>query len=467
MTYLCHSLKTDNHLTKHIGNKMNISKTNTDALNATITVQIAEADYRPSVEKALENMRKNATVPGFRKGMVPAGMIKKQYGVAATVEEVNKLVQTELDNYIRNEKLAIFGQPLPVAQQDIDWANAKDLSFDFEIGIIPEVKVDLAAAKKVTKYTIKVSDEYINDHISSLTKRFGKITDVEKVEKISDVVVKIEAKGEGDELYQPGAYKQGIVVVADIKNAKNFVGKKVGDVVVAQPKDFKSTTRLSQFIGKSADECESFTDELHLTIEKISNVEPHALDQELFDKIYGEGVVKSEEEFRGKIVGEAESAFATETDSQVMNDTVDFLIENTKFDLPLDFLKRWLMATAEKPMSEEEAASEIENSEKGLRYQLIETQILADNNIRIEYNDIAERAKSLIRMQMAQYGQMEMSDDDLAPIVERILKNKEEVSRMQSMIIREKMLSIFKEQIAYKQKEVTLDEFVKAIAKRK
>ena len=160
---------------------MNISKTNTDALNATITVQIAEADYRPSVEKALENMRKNATVPGFRKGMVPAGMIKKQYGVAATVEEVNKLVQTELDNYIRKENLAIFGQPLPVSQQEIDWANATDLSFDFEIGIIPEVKIDLAAAKKVTKYTIKVSDDYINDHISSLTKRFGKISDVEKV----------------------------------------------------------------------------------------------------------------------------------------------------------------------------------------------------------------------------------------------------------------------------------------------
>ncbi|MDD4820474.1 MAG: trigger factor, partial [Flavobacteriales bacterium] len=220
-------------------------------------------------------------------------------------------------------------------------------------------------------------------------------------------------------------------------------------------------------IGKSADECASFTAPLHLTIEKISNVEPHALDAELFGKIYGEGTVADEAAFRAKIQGEAEAAFATETDSQAMNDTVDFLIENTKFDLPLEFLKKWLMVAGEKQMSEEEAAKELENSEKGLRYQLIETEILAENGVRIEYADIVERAKALIRMQMAQYGQVDMKDEDLNPIVERVLKNKEEIGRLQSMIIREKMLAIFKEKVPYKTKEVTLEEFVKAIAKKK
>ncbi|MDD4819890.1 MAG: trigger factor family protein, partial [Flavobacteriales bacterium] len=206
---------------------MNISKENKDALNAVITVNVAEADYRANVDKALENMRKNANIPGFRKGMVPVAMVKKQYGVPAVVEEVNKLIQTSLDKYIQDEKLAIFGQPLPVSQDNIDWEKAKDFTFSFEIGIIPEVKVDLAAAgKKLTHYTIKVSDEYVNDHINSLTKRFGKITEIEKVEANSDVVVKIEAEENG-QMVQPGAYKQGIVVGSEMKDAKNWIGKAV------------------------------------------------------------------------------------------------------------------------------------------------------------------------------------------------------------------------------------------------
>ena len=447
---------------------MNISKENLDTLNAVIKIDIQEADYREKVDKSLENIRKNANVPGFRKGMVPAGVIKKQYGVSVLAEEVNKLLQSELDKYIQTENLAMFGQPLPKVQENIDWENARDFSFEFEVGLIPEVKLNLeGAAKKVTSYRIKVSPEYIEDHIASLAKRFGKITDVEKVEKASDVVVKIEAEGENGELFQPGAYKQGIVVVSDIKNAKNFVGKKVGDVVTASPKDFKSTTRLSQFIGKSADECENFDAPLHLTIEKISNVEPHALDKELFEKVYGPGSVETEEAFRDKIRGEAEAAFENETNSQLLNDTVDYLIENTKFDLPLDFLKRWVMVSGEKQLGEEEAAKEVESSEKGLRYQLIEAQILMDNDAKVDYTQIIERAKSLIRMQMAQFGQTDMKDEDLDPIVERILKNREDVGRIQSMIIREKMLDIFKTKIPYKTKEVTLDEFVKAIAKKK
>lgn len=161
-----------------------------------------------------------------------------------------------------------------------------------------------------------MSDEYIDDHIASIAKRFGKITDMEAVDKKSDIVVKIEARDKDGNLYQPGAYKEGMIIVADMKNAKNFIGKKAGEVVEAAPKDFKSVTRLSQFIGKSADECEGFADTLVLTIDRISHVEPHALDKELFDRLYGEGAVADEAAFREKIRQEAENAFAAETDAR-------------------------------------------------------------------------------------------------------------------------------------------------------
>lgn len=443
---------------------MKVSRENKDALNAVIRLEVAEADYKEAVDKSLSNIRKNANVPGFRKGMVPASVIGKQYGAMALADEVNKLVNTALDEYIRKEQLDIFGQPLPVPQ-NIDWDKGGDFSFEFEIGLIPQVTVKPEdAAKKVTSYRIKISPEYIEDHIASLTKRFGKISEAEQVEKKSDVVVEIQARDKDGNLYQPGAYKEGVVIVADMKNAKNFIGKKVGETVEVAPKDFKSVTRLSQFIGKSADECQDFADTLVLTITRISNVEPHALDQELFDRVYGEGAVSDEAAFRQKIQDEAEAAFRTETDAQMMNDTIDYLIENTKFDLPLDFLRRWLMATAEKPMSEEEAEKQMKDSEKGLRYQLIETRLLMDAGVRIDYPMIEQRAKDLIRMQMAQYGQADMTDEQLAPIVERVLKNREEGSRIQSMIVREKLMDIFREKVPYKVKEVSLDEFVKAVA---
>ena len=443
---------------------MKVSREDKDALNAVIRVDVAQADYKDAVDKSLSNIRKNANIPGFRKGMVPASVIGKQYGTMALAEEVNKLVNTAVDEYIRKEKLDIFGQPLPVPQ-DIDWEKGGDLSFQFEIGLIPAVKVRPEdAAKKVVSYRIKVSPEYIDDHIASVAKRFGKVSEVPAVEKNSDVVVNIEARDKDGNLYQPGAYKEGVVIVADMKNAKNFIGKKVGDAVEVSPKDFKSVTRLSQFIGKSADECSDFADTLVLTITRISNVEPHPLDKELFERLYGEGTVADQAAFRQKVQDEAEAAFRTETDSQMMNDTIDYLIENTKFDLPLDFLRRWLMASAEKPMTDQDAEQQMADSEKGLRYQLIETKLLMDAGVRIDYPMIQQRAKDLIRMQMAQYGQAGMTDEQLDPIVERVLKNREEVGRIQSMIIREKLMDIFKEKVPYKVKEVTLDEFVKAVA---
>ncbi len=446
---------------------MKVSREDKDALNAVIRVDVDQADYKDAVEKSLANIRKNANIPGFRKGMVPASVIRKQYGTMALAEEVNKVVNAAVDDYLRKEKLDIFGQPLPVPQ-NIDWEKGGDFSFQFEIGLIPQVKVKPEdAAKKVVSYRIKVSPEYIEDHIASLAKQFGKMTPMEQVEKASDVVVNIEARDKDGNLYQPGAYKEGMIIVADIKNAKNFIGKKVGDAVEVSPKDFKSATRLSQFLGKSADECQDFADTLVLTITRITNVEPHALDKELFERLYGPEAVADEAAFRQKIQEEAEAAFRTETDAQMMTDTIDYLIENTKFDLPTDFLRRWLMASAEKPMTDQEAEQQMKDSEKSLRYQLIETQLLLDAGVRIDYAMIQQRAKDLLRMQMAQYGQAGMPDEQLDPILERVLKNREEVGRIQNMLVREKLMDIFKEKVPYKVKEVTLDEFVKAVAAAK
>ncbi|MCG2610789.1 trigger factor [Flavobacterium sp. SM15] len=436
---------------------MNITRNNVDALNAVVTVEVTKDDYAGQVEKVLADYRKNASIPGFRKGAVPMSLIKKQYGKAVLLDEVNKLLQNSLNNYLVEEKLDILGNPLPKVTEDFDW-DTDNYKFEFELGLAPEFSVDLTAKNKISKYTIVADDAMIDEQVERIQKQFGKLISKEKVE-------------EGDDLRGTFSNEEaGINNTVNINldtfkrktDIKKFIGKKVGDVVTVGTKGlFDDDHKLMDYLKVDHDGVHGLDIEVSFTIEEINTSEKAELNQELFDKLFGAGNVTSVEELKGKIKEDAEQQFATQADQKFLNDVTEFLIENTKFDLPSEFLKKWIQTVGENPLSPEQAEEEYAKSENGLRYQLIEGKVITENNLQITFEDLKAYTSTLIKKQMAQFGQMDPTDADVENIVARVMSNQEEVKRLSEQVMSEKMLNLFKEKVSAKAKEVSYQDFIK------
>ncbi|NDI99278.1 trigger factor [Flavobacterium sp. LaA7.5] len=436
---------------------MNITREQVDALNAVVTVAITKEDYKPQVDKVLQNYRKNANIPGFRKGAVPMSLIQKQYGKAVLLDEVNKVLQTSLNNYLTEEKLDVLGNPLPKVTEDFDW-EADDLSFEFELGLAPEFTVDLSAKNKVVKYTIIADDKMLDEQVERIQKQYGKLVPKDKVEEGYDMhgVFANEEKGINNEVtINTSVFKTKTV-------AKKFIGKKVGDVVTVSTKGlFDDDHKLMDYLKVDHDDVHGLDIEVTFTIEEINSIEPAELNQELFDKLFGEGNVTSVEEVKEKIKQDAEQQFAQQADQKFLNDVTESIIENTNFDLPAEFLKKWIQTVGENPITAEQAEEEYAKSEKGLRYQLIEGKIINENNLQVNFEELKTYASEIIKKQMAQFGQMNPTDEDVENIVARVLSNQDEVKKLSEQVMSEKMLNLFKENVKYKTKEVTYQDFVK------
>ena len=440
---------------------MNITKENIDALNAVVKVEISADDYQDKVTKILQDYRKKADIPGFRKGQVPMGMVKKQYGKSVMIDEVNKLLQESLNNFLVEEKLDILGNPLPKIQEDFSW-DTEDYAFEFELGLAPEFEVNLDEKKKITQYNIVADKDLLDKEVENIQKRYGKLVAKDAVEEgtsITGTFVNEEKELE----------KKSTIELADIKgkvNQKKFIGKKVGDVLDLKTKGlFDDDHKLMGALGLTHDEIHGLEIPLTFTIEEINITELAEVNQELFDKVFGPDVVKSEEELRARIKDDAEKQFATQADQQLLNAITEYLVENTKFDLPADFLKKWLAVAGEKPMSAEQAGEEFDKSEKGLRYQLIEGKILKDNELQINFEELKDFTKGFVKAQMAQYGQLNPEEKELDGIVERVLSNQDEAKRLQEQLVSQKLLNFYKERMTFKTKEVNYEKFVKEIYK--
>ncbi len=436
---------------------MNITRTNVDALNAVVTVAVSKNDYASKVEKVLADYRKNATIPGFRKGAVPMSLIQKQYGKAVLLEEVNKVLQENLNNYLVEEKLDILGNPLPKVTEDFDW-DKEDFTFDFELGLAPLFTVDLAAKNNITAFKIIADDKMLNEQVERIQKQYGKLVSKDTVEEGDDLKVTFTNEASGIN----NTTSLSLDVFKDKKTIKKFIGKKVGDVVEVGTKGlFDDDHKLMDYLKVDHDLVHGLDIEVTAKIEGITTSEKAELNQELFDKLFGEGNVTSVEEMKAKIKEDAEKQFAQQADQKFLNDVTEFLLENTKFDLPSEFLIKWLQNAGEKQLTEEEARDEFSKSEKGLRYQLIEGKIMTENNLQITFEDLKAYTSELIKKQMAQFGQMNPTQEDIDGIVARVLSNQDEVKRLSEQVMNEKMLGLFKEKVKAKSKEVSYEQFVK------
>lgn len=435
---------------------MNITKKDIDSLNAVITVEISKDDYSSKVEKVLNDYRKTANIPGFRKGHIPMGMVKKQYGKAVLVEEVNKVLQEALHKFLNEEKLDVLGNPLPKNETDINW-DADDYSFEFELGLAPKFDVDVKG-KEIINYKIVADDEMLDNQVKTIRKQYGKLISKKEVEKGDEITGTFTSSEKEIE-------NKTTISTEDIKGKKqleSLMGAKVGDTVTLKTKGMFADDHDNQkYFGVEHDEAHGLDIEVSFNIEEINTRKMAELNQELFDKLFGEGVVTSEKELKEKIKEDAEGQFAQQSDQKLLNDVVDSLIENTKFELPKEFLQRWIAMTGEKRLSEEDAKAEYERSEKGLRYQLIEGKLRADNKLQVTFDELKDYSKEMIKVQMAQFGQTDPSDEELESIAARILSNKEEVQRLSEQMNSAKLLNFFKENAKLKTKEITYDKFIK------
>ena len=438
---------------------MEITKEQIDDLNAVVKVTIAKDDYHDKVLSVLKNYRKTANIPGFRKGHVPMGLVQKQYGTAVRVEEVNKLLQDALGNFLSEEKIDVLGNPLPKNQDDFNW-DVDDYTFEFDLGMAPKFEIDLQPKKGISAYEITADDKMIDNQITTIRKQYGKLVSKDEASKEDEVTGTFVNEEAGIE--SPTTLE--LKCLKGKKNLSAFGGAKVGDVVKVNTKSlFEEGADYQTHLKINEDKAKELNAEVSFEVTEINNRELAELDQELFDKLFGKDVVKSATELKDKIKEDAERQFVQQSDQQLMNDVTEHLINETKFDLPSEFLQRWIQSTGEKEMSSEEAKEEYERSEKGLRYQLIEGKIVSDNKLQVTFDELKDYAKEMIKSQMMQYGQMNPEDKELEDIAARILGNQEEVKRLSEQLMNVKMLSFFKENVKLKTKKVTFDQFVKEV----
>ena len=438
---------------------MNITKEQIDNLNAVVKVAITKEDYQDKVDTILKDYKKQANVPGFRKGQVPMGLIKKQYGKAVLVDEVNKLLQDNLNKYLTEEKLDVLGNPLPKQQDNFDW-DQEELAFEFELGLAPEFEVTLKTDKAITQYKIIADDKMIDEQVERIQKQYGKLVSKEEVGKNDEVSGTFT--NEAEEIDNKSMLEMDKLKSKSAKEA--LLGKKVGDIVTLKTKGLlKEDYLLSSVLGVDKEKAENLDVEVTFTISEINEREPAELNQELFDKLFGPDTVKSAEEMRAKIKEDSEKQFEQQSDQKLLNDVTEYFIDNTKFELPAGFLTKWIQTTGEKPLSEEEASAEYEKSEKGLRYQLIEGKIIRDHELQVQFDELKEFAKGFIRQQMAQFGQLDPKEEELDNIAARVLGNQDEVRRLSEQLMSQKLLNLYKEKANLKPKEVTYENFVKEV----
>jgi len=450
---------------------MKITQNNINDLQAELKVVITPEDYQEKVDKELKNYRKNAEIPGFRKGKVPMSVINKKYRIPVLVDQVNKLLQEDLYKYISSEKVKVLGSPMPKDSQQVDWENTSTFTFEFEIGLSPDLDVKITKKDKVKYYQIQADNKLVDNYANDIAKRYGAMSKPEISEEGDLVfceIVQIDVDGN---VMENGVRNEATVsmdFISDKKIKQQFIGVKEGDsFTVNVMKAFSNHTDLSSMLNITHDQLHDLSSEdFQFTVKNVSRIKPSEMNQELFEKVYGKDSVKTEKEFKERIKDEAERSFVPESDRMLKNDVVTYLIDKIKFDMPDEFLKRWLVHTSEKKVTLEQIESEYDMYSKSLRWQLIENNILENYNVKVSTEEVENHTKSLITMQMQQYGQPVPQEDKMNEIVSSILKKEDERKKIYDQLYDVKSLEVYKENFKLTEKAISYDDFVKLASEK-
>jgi trigger factor len=435
---------------------MNISQEKIDNLNAIVKINIDPADYQPRVDKAIKDQAKKAKIPGFRPGMVPASHIKRMYGKSILVDEINNLLSDTLNKYLEEEQLEVLGQPLPKIdeQKEYNWDFADNFEFNYEVGLAPEFNISYTKDDKLTQYVIKVDDETLASRIKNIRRSYGKMTNPD-VSADDDVLYSdlVQLSPDGS-VFEGGISNTASVRLDQIKDEAvkaSLIGLKKGDEIVfdiqkAFDNDAAKVAGLLKIEEETAADLKS---NFRLTVKNVNRLEESDLNQEFFDKLFGEGTVTTEEEFRAKITEELESMMVQDADRKLQDDIYKYSLSKVNFELPDEFLKRWLKATNEK-LTEEELSGGYSDFAQNLKWTLIENKIMKDNDIKIQYDEVFALAKLRLDQQFRMYSPQPLSDEQLGQYTVQYLQNKENANKIFEEV---KALQVFE----YIKGAVTLD----------
>ncbi len=451
---------------------MNITRENIDNVNAVINIAIEKADYAEKVENVLNDYRKKASIPGFRPGKAPKGLIQKKYGIAVLIDEVNKLLSENLSKYLVDEKLPILGEPLPSEEKQttIDWNKDEDFNFAFDVALSPEVNVQFDKRKKFKYYKIAVSDEMVQKQEDMAAMQFGENVPVDEAKDNSTVrgnFAQLDADGNEQE---DGISPEGVALAVDrIKDEeikKSFVGCKKDDIIIFDPvKAFENRHDISHMLNITHEEAEKLNSEFRFTVTEVLQFEKaKELTEEHFKKLYGEETeVKTIDDFRDKIRKEMAENLVHSSDYKFSIDVHDALVEKVEAKFPEEFLKRWLMAV-NKEMTEEQIDKDFEGFIKDLKWQLIKDTIAKDNEIKITPEEVDEFAKKLALAQYQQYGIYDVPAEQLDSFAKMIMEKPEEKERIYKKVQEDKVIAVVKEKVTIDEKEISQDEFNKMLS---
>ncbi len=446
---------------------MNISFDNTEKVSGVLTLVIEEADYQADVKKQLNDYRKRANIPGFRPGMAPIGLIKKQVGPSVKVDVINKLVGNKIYEYIREEKINMLGEPMPhLGEEPVDLDQSAPYTMKFDIAVAPEMEIKLTKRNKIVYYDIQVDDKMINDQIDAYASRGG------KYEKVDDYKEGDMLKGDIRELNADGSTKEGGIEVSeavmlpgymkDEKQKALFAKCKLGDIITFNPKQaFGSDVETSSLLKISKEEAQNIEADFSFQVTEITRYQKHAIDQELFDQTFGEGVVKSEEEFKSKIEENLKQQLAVNAEYRFLADVRAYVEKSLgKVEYADDLMKRIMLANnKEKDM--EYVDKNYEASIKELTWHLAKNKIMEQCEIKVEDADVKEVAKDMTRMQFAQYGMSNIPDEYIDNYAEELLKKPEQVEQLVNQAADRKLMKALKDVVALDEKKISFEDFNK------
>jgi trigger factor len=437
-----------------------------NAQTALLTVQVSPADYQGKVTASLEKYRKQAKIPGFRPGKVPMALVQKQYGKAVLAEEMNKLVSDALYKYVQENKLEILGNPIPKEDTEVkgDFENPGDFEFTYEIGYSPAIDLDLGAKSKFDYVKVKIDDALLDKQIDDLRRRYGKLVSSETVSE-TDMILGQFVELNDDETIKEGGIMHSsttsLEFIEDKKVKATLVGKTKGDkVIVSATAITRGDRDKAAMLGVKEEELANHGDKYQVTINDIKKMELAELNQDLFDKLFGEGTITTEKELRDRIKTDLEQMFTNDSDRLLTREVYRELVDKTNVALPDDFLKRWIRLSNEKPISQEQIDAEYDNYAKDLKWQLIQGHIFKANNIQLDHSEAIEYTKGLIVNQYAQYGLPAPEDKELTAQAAKALANREEANRIYDMLAEAKLTNYFKSTVKLNSKEVSYDDFV-------
>ncbi len=434
---------------------MEITKKQIDDLNIELTLSIAKDDYADKKKKKLNDYRKKAEIKGFRKGMVPASLIEKMYGPSVLVDSVNDVISESLNNYINENSLRVVGEPLPSEDQPkTDWVDGNDFTFKFNIAMTPEVSFELSKEDEVLYYNITASEQAKSEMKANLLKQYGSLEDGEAAAEDDFIIVDFEQ----GETKVEGTYVALRNVAEGVR--PSFVGLKPGDSIDVNVNDaFTNETDRASMLKVEKEELASLDPMFKMTVKTVKTFKPAELNQETFDKIFGEGAVKNEEEFDAKIAERLSAEYKQESDFRFSKDVKEYLVKKAGIALPEKFLKRWIFVANDGKFTMEEIEKEFDLFLEDFRWQMVRSFLMEKYSVKIEEADVLASAKALAAYQFAMYGLNNVPDEQLESYAKSILAQEKDGRRIYEQVEDQKTVDAVREQITLKNKKISVEKF--------